>query len=1066
MRDVIFPAQIANTAIKYARTIKGRTVIKPELVGGNGKISYNYSVYRKANDTPTDYTFAEEAEYNNSGSNNIAVGSTNTAVTATIDIPISDFIGTTDGKDTGNLADNHETKNGISDGIKKFAFKFGDSTPGKNKNDVVTNNATLNVIMNVALRETNKAQNWILPFYWNSATDNSLFGQSKVNGHIELATDWVTTTTYSGSTGTYDADPKVSGKIKIEGIARDDTLLRDIKVKLGTAMTTTGGIGTTDETATTIASYNNDSGTWGIRSGTGENETFTAFGNSEPTTIPASGWVSYVKKATYQDLLDVKIIDAIPNDKEPTSPVQYTSQDYGHVVHWILYIDTEKVSGVAATDVTVTATATDRGTPKWSTDTSAAFYTANAAEVTVTDNNSDFSGAVSAGGDVADLTGKYRVDVVPYITDVKRNSGYNTHRSGMGNYPMMREEEENSVTGFNLGQTSSGRLYIASTPTAVTGLSVDDLTVSGNTATFTIPATAVDGYLQYCIHISDTVEIPALNNMNKDSVYTKEEGDSRWYDDRFVKIWQSNVNDKFAASYPTYPAMAMGSNGDLYMSYTFYSKSVVYINKLMSNTKTQIFTAGDQPEETDIMVNGADDVNVIYQANHHYGGSQDRWSARISGAGSINLYNKDAPYWGTYPYGNYWRFEGTWHNQMLQQLKNAKVATSGNDVYHTIWYDKITKAIKYSNVNKSATQNAYVPTDSDNDATTRPGEIGWVVLDGDADLDDIVQTNQRTTNGYNGGESKYPNITFNHPYLNGIDENTMYSIALSKTPAQRTAIMDLSENSTRRTRALTANPNYTRYDYTGAGTGTPGYNVDCYESVSPTSTCGEYAAICVTSAGYPVVVYFDVDNKMLKVARGISTNPKGMNTQNQSDGASAWRIQQVALTSGHIGNDASYVSAVIDSDGYLHIAFQNSRGELIYTRSTNKASALSLTQGFTFDGSVIVDTNGTWASITVDSNNVPQIAYMANTSGYDTLKLAYPVESATAPWTAATTWETMYAPMNAKSSNVKTCVVARPSGKTGGQVTGLSTYWKTGIGFATSEDYRVMKYIGSGTQTY
>ena len=211
---------------------------------------------------------------------------------------------------------------------------------------------------------------------------------------------------------------------------------------------------------------------------------------------------------------------------------------------------------------------------------------------------------------------------------------------------------------------------------------------------------------------------------------------------------------------------------------------------------------------------------------------------------------------------------------------------------------------------------------------------------------------------------------------------------------------------------------------------------------------------------------------MLKVARGMNTNPKGINTRtgttSNNDGAAAWRIQQVALTSGHLGNDASYVSAVIDSAGYLHIAFQNSRGELVYTRSTNTASALSLTQGFTFGESVIVDTNGTWASITVDSNKVPQIAYMANTSGYDTLKLAYPVESTTALWTAATTWETMYAPMNAKSSNVKTCVVARPSNvnATGGQPTGLSTYWKTGIGFATSEDYRVMKYIGSGTLTY
>ena len=76
--------------------------------------------------------------------------------------------------------------------------------------------------------------------------------------------------------------------------------------------TTTGGIGTTD---VKIASYDYDSGKWGIRSGTD----FTAFGAAEPTEIPAAGWVSYVKQATYQDLLDAKIITVLPTgtDKVP-----------------------------------------------------------------------------------------------------------------------------------------------------------------------------------------------------------------------------------------------------------------------------------------------------------------------------------------------------------------------------------------------------------------------------------------------------------------------------------------------------------------------------------------------------------------------------------------------------------------------------------------------------------------------------------------------------------------------------------------------------------------------------
>lgn len=962
----------ASSSNRKAFTVKKDLIVLPELVGGNGEIKV---VFNKS-DTTT------EADGHQTGTVDPKTGTLASPNTITGDYwKYSDFGG---------------------DGTKKVSFTFWDSTeectPGVDSQYVFLRITDLNVDQiddvdpNVVIE----------PFFWNDEDDNSLYQNSKANGHIELESDWTATddggvklTSWDGKgkkLSTYlDSDPKVSGKIVLRGTAYDDTLLKTLQFSMTNFDTTT---------VKTFATYTAADG-W----------TVTKVGGSNPTMAS--------------------------NYYEVTVTEDYLNQN-GHKVSWEIAIDTAHLSDVAHIDAVFTVIALD--------DAGRSSANRTASETV---------------GDATLHRPSYAMDVVPYITGVKRNEDYNTHRSGMGNYPLMREEEENTITGFNLGTTAKAGLRISSASNVITGLDVDDLTVSasGNSATFTIPATAVDGYLQYYVQ-SGTENVPALNNMNSNAVYTKENGDTRWYDDRFVRIWQSNASDKFAASYPTYPAMAMGSNGDLFMSYTFYSKSVVYYNQLMSNTKTQVFTAGDQPEETDIMINGTNEVNVIYQSNHHYGGTQDRWSARVSGAGSINLYNPSAPNIGTYAIGRYWRFEGTWHNQMLQQLKNAKVATSGNNVYHTIWYDKITKAIKYSNVNKSATQNAYIPNDND---ASRPGEIGWVVLDGDADLDDIVQTNQRTTNGYNGGEARYPNNTFEHSYLNGVGNVSMYSIALSKTPAQRTAIMNLDENSLRKDAAITANGNYNRYDYTGAGTGTTGYNVDCYESVNPTSTCGEYAAICVTSDGYPVVVYYDVDHKMLKVARAISTNPKGMNTANTNDGAAAWRIQRVALTSGHLGNDASYVSAVIDSAGYLHIAFQNSRGELIYTRSTNTTSALTLTQGFTFDGSVIVDTNGTWASITVDSNDLPQIAYMANTSGYDTLKLAYPVN---ATWKTATNWETMYAPMNAKSSNVKTCVVARPSNATGGQPTGLTTYWKTGIGFATSEDYRVMKYIGSGTRTY
>ena len=1054
--------QTFGAANEPIAVLRGKTVITPEIVGGNGEIYYSYKINNDNNKKGQNAT-----QIIDNGSLDY------TAKTGDITIQLGDLLSW---NDTANAST-----------AWPFEFTFWDSTAGTEAFHAShpSQSATLTMFFAIQAKTVGTPTVTIKPFYWNSLTDNSIEDSATASkaadlkGHIELEADWKNTTVYDedAEDGLYDGDPKVSGKIVIKGTAHDDSRINNLKA-------------TIFGSEKTVA-------------------TFTANNKLES---------SFAKTAFDTNHLWFNI-------------TSQTIDITGHTVEWELHIDTETMlTGMAGTDQSVSVTATNFGVPSVATSDAADALVgvngstkwaevptyehakpntlseklwsqvkevedANESYYTDVDCTTTVKAALEADANsvtdntvvyIKDNIVAYKMDVVPYITDVKRNSAYNTHRSGMGNYPLMREETGNTVTGFNLGITDSetpanttAGLFISSASNASTGLDVDDLSVSGNTATFTIPATAVDGYLQYYVK-SGSEKVLALNNMNNNAAYTKEEGDTRWYDDRYVRIWQSNANDIFAASYPTYPAMAMGSNGDLFMSYTFYSKSVVYINQLMSTKKTQIFTAGDQPEETDIMVNGVDDVNVIYQANHHNSGTQQYWRANASGAGSINLYNSSAPECTNYAKGPYWRFEGFWHNQMLQQLKNAKVATSGepadgNIVYHTIWYDKITKAIKYSNVESNeTTQSATYNANTSNNNNRGYPEIGWVVLDGDADLDDIVQRNQQSTNGYNGGEKPYPDSTQNNPwtnsYLNGVDGNAMYSVALSKTPEQRTAIMNLPENSTRSGRAISNNTDYTLYDYTGGDGGTEGYRADCYEGVNPTSTCGEYAAICVTSDGYPVVVYFDVDHKMLKVARGMNTNPKGINTRtgttSNNDGASAWRIQKVALTDGHLGNDASYVSAVIDAAGYLHIAFQNSRGELIYIRSTNTTDNIDLDNGFTFDGSVIVDTNGTWASITVDSNNVPQIAYMANTSGYDTLKLAYPVESATAPWTAATTWETMYAPMNAKSSNVKTCVVARPSGKTGGQVTGLSTYWKTGIGFATSEDYRVMKYIGSGAENY
>ena len=69
----------------------------------------------------------------------------------------------------------------------------------------------------------------ITPFYWNSSTDNSVYIDGGIKGHIELENDLPNDTFKAANvSGVNDRDPKVSGKIKLEGIVYDNVRLKNI----------------------------------------------------------------------------------------------------------------------------------------------------------------------------------------------------------------------------------------------------------------------------------------------------------------------------------------------------------------------------------------------------------------------------------------------------------------------------------------------------------------------------------------------------------------------------------------------------------------------------------------------------------------------------------------------------------------------------------------------------------------------------------------------------------------------------------------------------------------------
>ncbi|MBQ7905680.1 MAG: hypothetical protein IJ361_08000 [Spirochaetaceae bacterium] len=218
-----------------------------------------------------------------------------------------------------------------------------------------------------------------------------------------------------------------------------------------------------------------------------------------------------------------------------------------------------------------------------------------------------------------------------------------------------------------------------------------------------------------------------------------------------------------------------------------------------------------------------------------------------------------------------------------------------------------------------------------------------------------------------------------------------------------------------------------------------------FEDTKRSSGTGESVALALTSSNYPVVVYFDATNKVVKLARGLQENPKG----NQS----YWKIQDVCKDSSVLGVSVEAISCEIDSSGYLHIAFQNGKNQLIYMKSTN-TSATGTTK-YTFTTPVIVAEGVSWVDLTL-YGSTPYISFLSGANSYDGLNLAFFDKNIDTNFDGISdgTWECMVAPLAYKATSIRTCVEVHP------QMT--TSDWEAAIGFTPGDLYRVALYIGSG----
>ena len=623
--------------------------------------------------------------------------------------------------------------------------------------------------------------------------------------------------------------------------------------------------------------------------------------------------------------------------------------------------------------------------------------TVKATDAAGTSNSSTPGTVQTAAADTspkpAGTTGYYQVDVVPYIAGINRNGTYNTNRARSGAIPLLRGEIDNTITGFNLKTLANSSLKInkAKDASYATSYDMTNLAQSGDNLTFTLPDTAYSGYLHLVIN-----NVPALNNINSYTDYNTEKNDKAYdhntlTDDRYVQVWRVSKQDTFKGSKnANYPAMSKNpTDNKLYASFTNYGEAKSYY--------TSKFT-GNDPVTVSTSASSSGDVACVF---HGYDPSEDT-DISVGPDGKVNvLYN--ANYHGGQP--------ANW---------NGTDPSTAGGLYV---YDPSALFMQY---------NTY---------SVAHRVLRFELYTYDNELNQFK--NMRVHRTY-VGSTAYVNVI----YYDRLTSAIKYSYSAPNADTDQYGlpwvVIDGDSDITDKEGKI---PDSLPSTYTFAGGWTPKVLTDARYTaggVTRTTGTGESAALTSNSNGYPVVLYMNANSGKLRLAIAKSRTPNTVDD---------WIVQGVlASNDKNYKTTSDYLSCAIDSSGYLHIAFQNTKGELVYVKSKNNPT--DGTTLYIFGESVTIDDSGTWIDITLDSQT-PYISYLSKINSFDGMKIAYFDSNydGNNDGTAEGGWETMTAPLDAKVTNVRSCIEVNAKAFD-------ANVYKAAIGFCPGSDYRAAFFVG------
>ncbi|MFA6507262.1 MAG: Ig-like domain-containing protein, partial [Treponemataceae bacterium] len=805
---------------------------------------------------------------------------------------------------------NATTLDGVGEGIRTFRFVVWDTTEETTPRtdslsmtrDVVCELARVdNVIPTAAIR----------PFYWNTASDNSLYGASRSNGHIEIS-------------GVFDgSDPDVSGGVSFRGVAFDDQRLTAIWMYVGDGTSDTGAFTFTGSAATRtfggltyyrVAGYS--SGAWtGAGSYATDGWRFDVTSDSIGQSGHRSDWrLDWNSAKISGTAAKNRVVSVVVEDKK--AGTANPSSTAAAPVVW-------SGTGTRGTSLTLTHAAligqsVALGFPVILGTGDAAYYTRVAAFNSTT-GTVTLAAAVDTAQTAyrilsdADNEPSYQIDITPYINSVSTTINSlvlaDFNRSARGRYPISSGEAV-TVSGFNLapttlsGASSDVRLSIDpdaydATYTTKQGSGLTSSAASSDFSTLTVTVSATgSGYLTVIAN-----GVPSINNANAAVVYNQESSSIHQsvYDDRFFSLWSLTTLRTNAAApnakNALYPSMALNGNTPQF-AYVNNSGGYGLAEYWNGTAETKMYENWDLFTFTNLALNDSGSRAALYDINIVQSGTN-----YIGDKGGITVnffYNPPDTTWGGTTY--YYRDNNVWLDNLyktgnlavLDRYRFPDIKMVGTD---------------------AASQTFYAVYDSIDDRVLfRYFRIG---------------TNQTTVGGGTAGNATRINDSGTALYVNNLD-------------------------------LVQRNQNNTWPVYTDNGTNNTRFgqnnnsgNTNAAQTIA--TGAGEHIAVEGTSAGYALIVYYRTSDNALVYQ--YNTNPTG----------TTW--SSPLTIDSNIG--AEYIDMVVDSADHVHIAYYDSfNGDVKYVYlDTYDSTSYTRTK---VDSYLSV---GSKLSLALNASDVPYISY-------------------------------------------------------------------------------------------